>query len=275
MIRLENVSFSYDMETDAKKMAINGLNLKVSKGDYIALMGNNGSGKTTLGRIIKGLLVPASGKTYYRGEDVSCKGLNNQVGYIFSNSEDQIISPIVEEDVAFGPENQGGDSSSILSAVSGALETVNLSALKKSLSHHLSGGEQQKVLISGIIAMKVDCIIFDEATAMLDSVDRRTVCRLLYRLNSEQGITIINITHNLDEILDSNRVIVMRAGRIVYDGSTAALLSDIDIIKTTGLVQTPFTTLVNRLITDGIISKASIGTAEHLSDQITKKQYDR
>jgi len=228
MIRLEKVSFSYRSKNDDVKAVFRDLDLEVAEGSYVTLMGHNASGKTTLGRLIKGLISPSSGKIYYRDSDLTGRGLNGKIGYIFSNAENQIVSSIIEEDVAFGPENQGGASRFIEAAVHGAMKTVDIFSLKDGLTHQLSGGEQQKVLISGILAMKVECIIFDEAMAMLGPAERRAILGLLGRLNSEHGISIINITHSLDEALGSGRVIILSDGKIAFDGSPAELLCDPD-----------------------------------------------
>ncbi|MDH3976395.1 MAG: ATP-binding cassette domain-containing protein [Deltaproteobacteria bacterium] len=218
IIRLKEITFSYSDFADKSKILFSNLNLTLKEGEYTAIGGANGSGKTTLAALLKGILKPLSGEIIFRGANVTKNGINPEIGYIYSNPENQIVSPVVEDDIAFGLENMGVYGREIEDALFGALEKVNALNLQKELTHLLSGGEQQKINIAGILALNCKCIIFDEASSMLDPMSRRTLLKILKELNKEYGITIVQITHNLFELMSSDRVIYMEGGAIVFDG---------------------------------------------------------
>ena len=272
MIKFEELSFAFtDSDSDKNKGTFfNKLNLHITCGEYLALIGHNGSGKTTLAMIAKGLYSPLGGKIYYRGEDVTAKGINHKIGYIFSNPESQIVSSVVEEDVAFGPENQGRETSDIEDAVCRALDLGKIKHLKNNLTHLLSGGEQQKVIIAGILAMNVECIIFDEAASMLDPVGKREVLALLHKLNKSEGITIIHITHNVGDILSADRVIVMESGKIIFGGAPHLLLCDEALMNSLKVKLQGRLDLVRKLLQNGIISRDDLGCIDSMVESISR-----
>lgn len=227
-IEFRNVSFSYISSDGVKTPALVDINLKIDKGEFVAILGLNGSGKSTLAKLINGLLIPEKG-------DVLVDGMNtkdiNQVweirrkcGYIFQNPDNQLVASIVEEDVAFGPENLGFERPKIIEAVNEALETVEMIEYRNHATYKLSGGQKQRVAIAGILAMKPECIILDEPTSMLDPKGRKEVISTILRLNREEKKTIVLVTHNIDEVMYSHRVVVLESGRIKYIGSVQELL---------------------------------------------------
>ncbi|MBE9503362.1 MAG: ATP-binding cassette domain-containing protein [Proteobacteria bacterium] len=270
MIKFEEISFTFSDSDESNQLLFDKLNLHIQYGEYLAIIGPNGSGKTTLAMIVKGLYRPVGGKIYYSGEDVTAKGINHKVGYIFSNPENQIVSSVVEEDIAFGPENQGRKSSDIREAVSRALELGKIKHLKSNLTHLLSGGEQQKVIIAGILAMNVECIIFDEAASMLDPVGKREVLALLHRLNKSEGITIIHITHNVEDILSADRVIVMDSGKIIFGGSPHLLLHKEDLMDSLKIKSQGKLGLIRKLLQNGIISRDDLGCIDSMVKSISR-----
>ena len=225
-IILDHISFSYSEATEKKTFLLKEFSLNVKKGEYITIAGANGSGKTTLASMIKGLITPTSGEIYYNGKKVTGCGINSEIGYIFSNAENQIVSPVVEDDVAFGLENSGFNRQDMKGVVLSSLDKVDALNLQKELTHLLSGGEQQKVNIAGILALECKCIIFDEASSMLDPLSRRALLRLLKELNKQYKITIIQITHNLFELLNSDRVIYLYSGQILFDGKSEVFINN-------------------------------------------------
>jgi len=258
MIRLEKASFSYDRCKE--KAALQGVDLSIAAGEHISLTGANGAGKTTLAMMIKGLLEPTAGRILFNGRDMTSAGINHRIGFLFTNPENQIVASVVEEDIAFGPENQGRNTSDIEAAISGALKVSGIPHLRRGLTHLLSGGEQQRVCIAGIVAMDVECVVFDEAASMLDPAARRDIFSLLRRLNREEGITVIQITHSFEEIMSSERVIVLNDGRIEFDGSSEVLLYEESILDALGLDLNGVTTLMRGL------HQAGVATGSDLKD---------
>ncbi|MBE9536134.1 MAG: ATP-binding cassette domain-containing protein [Proteobacteria bacterium] len=229
MIRLEKIKYDYK-----NKRIFRGLDLSIRKGSYVSITGPNGSGKTTLAMLVKGFLSPTSGKVFYEDKDVTGEGLNDRIAYIFSNPENQIVSSLVSEDIAFGPENQGESGCELVAAVSRAVSESNMASLTDALTHQLSGGQQQRVAIAGILAMKVDCIIFDEAVSMVDPAGKREILDTLDRLSRKEGITIIHITHSLEDILKSERVVALQEGSIVFDGPPSGILENLKVTSALG-----------------------------------------
>ena len=268
MIRLKDVSFGYEEETEKGGFLLSNLDLHIKKAEYVALTGENGSGKTTLAMLIKGLLSPLSGKVFFDGEDMTASGINQRVGFLLSSPEEQIVSSIVDEDVAFGPENQGMDSVEIGNAVRRSLKRSGISHLRRDLTHLLSGGEQQKVTIAGILAMDVSCIIFDEAASMLDPVSRKEIFKLLKELNRGQGITIIHITHCPEEILSADRVVVLKKGRVCFDDAPEAMLRDDALLNLLGLNKAGTTQFIRGLQNEGIISGRDMKDMDSLVEAI-------
>ena len=244
IIKTENLSFTYDDgELVCGMPALSDVTLEVNRGEYIAVLGHNGSGKSTLAKLLNLILVPSNGKIYIDGGDVSAEDLSEdevfkvrkKVGMVFQNPDNQLVATVVEEDVAFGPENLGLPREEIRKRVNSSLSLVGMTDYARHAPHKLSGGQKQRVAIAGIIAMKPEVIIFDEATAMLDPRGRSEVMGIMEKLNREEGITVINITHYMDEAARADRVIVVNSGRIIMDGRPCEVFSEVDKLHEIGL----------------------------------------
>ena len=261
-IRIENVSFSYEGDEEGVLLppVLKNVSLDIEKGSFVALLGHNGSGKSTLAKLINLVLTPTEGKIYIDGTDITAEtltedelyGIRRRVGMVFQNPDNQLVATVVEEDVAFGPENLGIDPKEIRRRVDEALETVNMSEYKKHSPHQLSGGQKQRVAIAGIIAMLPECIIFDESTAMLDPGGRKDVMKTIEYLNREKGITVIHITHNMDEAVRADRVVVINDGRVFLDGEPKNVFSKVQELRTVGLDVPQVTELFYELSYRGI-----------------------
>ena len=240
IIQTENLSFSYpDGEGKAPLAALNGVSLDIAAGTFLVVLGHNGSGKSTLAKHMNAVLLPAGGKVWVDGMDTADENLlleiRRRVGMVFQNPDNQIVANVVEEDVAFGPENLGVPTEEIRRRVDGALKAVGMEDFVLHAPHHLSGGQKQRVAIAGIIAMEPACIVLDEATAMLDPSGRREVLDTVRRLNREKGITIILITHHMDEAALADRLVVMDQGRVVMDGTPRQILPQMETLQSLGL----------------------------------------
>lgn len=253
IIETEAVEFSYDAGKGAK--ALEGISLGIGKGDFVALLGRNGSGKSTFARLLNALLIPTSGVVRISGIDTRDEAriwdIRRISGMVFQDPDNQIIGTTVEEDVAFGPENLGLSPEVIGGRVRDALEAVAMAEYADSAPHLLSGGEKQRVALAGILAMKPECIILDEATAMLDPAGRKGVMALIRRLNREEGITVLHVTHHMEEAGLADRIIVIDAGRVVLDGKPNEVFSDVSAIKGLGLDLPQVTELFDLLNQDG------------------------
>ena len=260
IIKTENLSFSYfdgdidDMKAD-ERPALKCVNLAVKEGEYISVLGHNGSGKSTLAKLLNLILIPTSGKIYIDGEDVSDENLSEdqvfevrkKIGMVFQNPDNQIVATVVEEDVAFGVENLGLPREEIRRRVVNALNVVGMQEYTRHAPHKLSGGQKQRVAIAGIIAMRPRVIIFDESTAMLDPIGRKSVIEIMEKLNREENITVINITHYREEAARADRVIVINDGEMIMDGTPKEVFSEVDLLHRIGLESPQSTELVNRL----------------------------
>ena len=260
IIKTENLSFSYfdgdidDMKAD-EIPALKSVNLAVKEGEYISVLGHNGSGKSTLAKLLNLILIPTSGKIYIDGEDVSDENLSEdqvfevrkKIGMVFQNPDNQIVATVVEEDVAFGVENLGLPREEIRRRVVNALNVVGMQEYTRHAPHKLSGGQKQRVAIAGIIAMRPRVIIFDESTAMLDPIGRKSVIEIMEKLNREENITVINITHYMEEAARADRVIVINDGEMIMDGTPKEVFSEVDLLHRIGLESPQSTELVNRL----------------------------
>ena len=238
IIEVKNVSFEYD-ESDKKDIVLNNFNLNIKRGSFTVILGHNGSGKSTLAKLLNGLYKPTSGDVLVDGistsnEDTEIE-IKRRVGLVFQNPDNQLVASIVEEDVAFGPENLGYQPEIIRQEVDEALKAVDMYEFRKSTPHRLSGGQKQRIAIAGIIAMKPDCIVLDEPTAMLDPKGRAEIISTIKKLNKEHNITIVLITHFMEEAVDADRVIVMDSGKIVADSTPKDIFSDIKLLKEVGL----------------------------------------
>ncbi len=239
MIKTENLFFRYDDEKDLDKFALKNVDLHIKDGEFVVIIGHNGSGKSTLSKLLNGIYYPTKGKIMIDGLDTSDENLiweiRKRAGMVFQNPDNQLVATIVEEDVAFGPENLGLPSEEIRKRVDEALESVKMSAFKRKPPHHLSGGQKQRVAIAGILAMKPKCIIFDEPTAMLDPSGRKEVMQTIKHLNETEKMTIVHITHFMDEAVDADRIIVMDEGQIVLEGTPKQVFSQVETLKKIGL----------------------------------------
>ena len=221
IIRLEHVSFSYKINEKTTVPVLKDVSFTISPGEYVAIIGHNGSGKSTLSKHLNGLLQPESGDVWVQGlntKDVAHKrNIRKAVGMVFQHPDNQIVATIVEEDVAFGLENIGVPRAEMKQRIDDALQAVNMAEFRKRPPHHLSGGQKQRVAIAGVLAMRPDCIVFDEATSMLDTFGRKEVLEVMREMN-RNGMTIITVTHRMSEAAESDRIIVIEDGRIVMDG---------------------------------------------------------
>ena len=240
MIKCENLVFKYTSHEDGiEKYAINGVDLTVNKGEFIVVLGHNGSGKSTLAKHMNALLIPSDGYVYVDGLNTKDKDnvwdVRSKAGMVFQNPDNQMVATIVEEDVAFGPENLGVPPEEIRKRVDEALERVGMSEYKKHAPHLLSGGQKQRIAIAGILAMQPKCIIFDEPTAMLDPSGRKEVLDTIIDLNRNYGITVILITHYMDEAAKADRIVVMDKGKLILDGKPRDVFSNVEKMKNIGL----------------------------------------
>lgn len=263
IIEISNLTFEYT-DNDNVETVINDLTLNIKRGSFTVILGHNGSGKSTLAKIITGLLKPATGTVLVDNldtkDDANASEIHRCVGLVFQNPDNQIISTIVEEDVAFGPENLGLEPTVIRERVDSALKAVGIYEYKDHAPHKLSGGQKQRVAIAGIIAMEPKCIVLDEPTAMLDPRGRLEVIETIYKLNREKNITIVLITHNMEEAENADRIVVMDNGVILKDGTPKEVFSDVETIRAAGLYVPQTTEFLYELkqkgfpVADGIIS---------------------
>ena len=250
IIKTENLGFTYeDAEDDsplAKEQeipALDGVSLEIKEGEYVAVLGHNGSGKSTFAKLLNLILTPTVGKIYIDGVDITTEDfseddvfeIRSKIGMVFQNPDNQLVATLVEEDVAFGPENLGLPREEIRARVDDALRMVGMSEYARHAPHKLSGGQKQRVAIAGIIAMKPRVIIFDESTAMLDPHGRQDVLGIMEALNREEGITVINITHYMDEAARADRVVVINDGRVRFDGTPKEIFAHVDELHEIGL----------------------------------------
>lgn len=280
-IEFDGVTFAYEEEEEnlGAENVIENMNLKIEKGDFVAVLGHNGCGKSTLAKLCNAILVPQQGKVYIDGIDTADEDrlydIRQKVGMVFQNPDNQIVATIVEDDVAFGPENLGVEPTEIRHRVDEALRNVGMYEFRTFEPHKLSGGQKQRVAIAGIIAMKPECIVLDEPTAMLDPRGRREVMATVKRLNEEYGITVIFITHYMDEAVKANRVIVMDKGKIVLDGKPKEVFVNIDTLKDIGLDVPEATELTHLLIEKGVDLPEDILDIDELYSYIVKLTEER
>ena len=277
-IRFENVSYSYEGDDEGVLLppVLKNVSLEIEKGSFVAVLGHNGSGKSTLAKLVNMILYPTEGKIYIDGRDITDESMTEddvydvrrRVGMVFQNPDNQLVATVVEEDVAFGPENLGIDPAEIRRRVDEALETVGMSDYKRHSPHQLSGGQKQRIAIEGIIAMLPECIVFDEATAMLDPRGRADVMDTIERLNREQGITVLHITHNMDEAIRADRVIVVSDGCVVIDGTPEQVFSNVEQLRLVGLDVPQVTELMYELKSLGFDVDHSVLDEEKCADAL-------
>ena len=269
MISLKGLKHYYT-DTDGQEVkALDGIDLDIKKGEYVAVIGANGSGKSTLARHLNALLLPTEGTCLVAGldtgEEANLWSIRQQVGMVFQNPDNQIVAAIVEEDVAFGPENIGVPSKEIRTRVDSALEAVGMTEYAKHAPHLLSGGQKQRVAIAGILALESQCIVLDEPTAMLDPQGRQEIVRTVRSLNKEKGITIVYITHYMVEALAADRVVVMDKGHIRFMGTPHEVFSRVDELEKLGLEAPLAAKVANELRKSGIKIPQEIITDEELA----------
>ena len=275
-IKFENVSFRYENAEDEPPLplALENVNLTVNKGELVAVLGHNGSGKSTLAKLTNAILVPEKGKVTVLGMDTSVEDLKYEirrhVGMVFQNPDNQIVATIVEDDVAFGPENLGVPPEEIRKRVDDSLKAVEMYDFRLSEPHNLSGGQKQRVAIAGILAMNTDGIVFDEPTAMLDPRGRQAVMETILKINREQGKTVMFITHFMDEAVMADRVVVVNNGEIIKDGSPETVFSDVDELKRIGLDVPQARELQYRLESVGINMEKDVLFEDDCIDAIKK-----
>lgn len=269
IIRIENVKYKYSNED--KNLALDGVSLNIEKGEFVAILGHNGSGKSTLAKLINSLLIPIEGKIYVKGMDTSDQEklweVRQTAGMVFQNPDNQLVATIVEEDVAFGPENQGVHPEEIRNKVDEALKTVGMYEYRKRPPHLLSGGQKQRIAIAGILALNSECIILDEPTAMLDPSGRKEVMNTIKKLNKE-GKTILLITHFMDEAVQADRVIIMDKGQIKMQGTPKVVFQNVDKLKAYGLDVPQVTELAQTLALEGIEISQDIISVKELVDAL-------
>lgn len=240
MIRAEHLAYTYPGVENAPGVTVfEDMNLQIQQGSFVAILGGNGCGKSTLAKHFNSILLPSGGKVYVCGMDTADEekliSVRRSVGMVFQNPDNQIVANVVEEDVAFGPENLGVPSEEIRTRVDRALEQVGMGKYAKHAPHLLSGGQKQRVAIAGVIAMEPKCIVLDEPTAMLDPRGRQEVMQTVLRLNREKGITVVLITHHMDEAAMAQRVVVMHGGKIAADGTPQQVFCNVELLHELGL----------------------------------------
>ena len=271
-IEFENVCYKYDDENNDS--VINNLNLSFYEGQFTCVLGHNGSGKSTMAKLINALLIPTQGKVYSYGYDTSDEeneiNIRRKIGMVFQNPDNQIVSTIVEDDVAFGPENLGVEREEIRRRVDEALKSVDMYDYRLHEPHRLSGGQKQRVAIAGVIAMQTDCIVLDEPTAMLDPKGRREVINALHKLNDELGISVILVTHFMDEAVNADRVVVMNDGRVEFDGTPQEVFSHDEHLREIGLSVPKPLELANELRKAGVDIQGFPLTADEFLEEYKK-----
>ena len=252
MLRTDALSFSYPVEEGQRRTtALEDVTLSIEKGSFVVVLGHNGSGKSTLAKHFNAVLLPSGGAVYVEGMNTQDEDLlleiRRRVGMVFQNPDNQIVANVVEEDVAFAPENLGVPTAEIRRRVDDALAAVGMTEFARHAPHLLSGGQKQRVAIAGVIAMEPECIVLDEATAMLDPAGRREVLDTVHRLNRQRGITVVHITHHMSEAEDADRVIVMNDGVVAMDGTPRDIFSRVEELRSLGLAAPDTVELLHRL----------------------------
>ena len=272
IIEIKNLCYEYTEDDEVP--VLSDFNLSVKRGSFTVILGHNGSGKSTLAKLMNGLFKPSSGTVEIDGmltsDDEHEIEIKRRVGLVFQNPDNQIISSIVEEDVAFGPENLGFAPDEIRKRVDAALKAVNMYEFRKSAPHNLSGGQKQRVAIAGILSMTPECIVLDDPTAMLDPQGRKEVLSALINLNKEKNITIVLITHFMEEAQFADRVLVMSNGRITGDGTPNEIFSQTDLLKEAGLSIPQTTELLSILKENGISVENGIISIDECAKEILK-----
>ena len=271
IIEFKDVSFSYD---EAQESVLENISLDFYDGQFTCVLGHNGSGKSTMAKLTNALLLPTKGQVISFGFDSSLEeneiDIRRNIGMVFQNPDNQIVATIVEDDVAFGPENLGLPREEIRKRVDSALEMVGMYDYRFHEPHRLSGGQKQRIAIAGILAMQTRCIVLDEPTAMLDPLGRKEVMDALHKLNKELGISIILVTHFMDEAVNADRVVVMNDGKVLLDGAPAKVFSQVELLASVGLSVPKPLELAARLKSEGVDLSSSPLTAEEFIKEFKK-----
>lgn len=271
IIKIENLTFTYP---EAERPAIDGISLEIGRGSFVAILGHNGSGKSTLAKHFNAILLPTDGRVLVNGMDTAdadrLLDIRRTVGMVFQNPDNQIVASVVEDDVAFAPENLGVPSAEIRARVDAALKCVGMYDFRLHAPHLLSGGQKQRVAIAGVLAMQPECIVLDEPTAMLDPVGRTEVLAAVERLRKERGMTVVLITHHMRECVGADRLIVMSNGRITADGSPRTVFSDVESLHAEGLAVPETTELLYGLNAAGFDLPLTALTVDECADAIAE-----
>ena len=256
MIEIKDVRFSYTTAEGVAPVVLDGVTLDIAEGSFVAVLGHNGSGKSTLAKHMNAILLPSGGAVYVDGihtaDEERLLDIRRTVGMVFQNPDNQIVANVVEEDVAFAPENLGVPPEEIRQRVDDALKAVGMYQFREHAPHLLSGGQKQRIAIAGVIAMQPRCIVLDEPTAMLDPIGRADVLRTIKALNRERGVTVVLITHHMDEAAQADRLVVMAKGRVVADGTPKAVFQQVEHLKAVGLTVPQTTELLWQLRQEGL-----------------------
>ena len=276
MLRTENLTYSYPAgeENEQPTLALDGVTLAIERGSFTVILGHNGSGKSTLAKTFNAVLLPSGGRVYVDGMDTTDEKLlleiRRRVGMVFQNPDNQIVANVVEEDVAFAPENLGVPTEEIRRRVDDALRTVGMKKFAKHAPHLLSGGQKQRIAIAGVLAMRPQCIVLDEATAMLDPIGRSEVISTIERLNRDEGITVVLITHHMNEAEHADRVIVMNEGRVAMDGAPREVFAQVEKLKSIGLTVPDTVELLYELRGAGCDLPLTAITVDECADAIAR-----
>lgn len=282
-IKIEGLSYRYEGEETGIHPVLNDLSMEIEEGSFVAVLGHNGSGKSTLAKLLNMILTPSSGKIFVDGKEITDEAMTDEdvlslrksIGMVFQNPDNQLVATIVEDDVAFGPENLGIPSEEIRTRVNEVLSDVGMLEYATHEPHRLSGGQKQRIAIAGVLAMLPKCIIFDESTAMLDPIGRKEVMDAILRLNREKGITVIMITHYMEEAALADRILVLHDGNVLIDGTPSEVFEQESLLKSCGLNVPQCTALIHQLRERGLSLEGDCVAIEQcadLLDRILKKE---
>ncbi len=277
-IKIEHLSYRYEGEDAGAHPVLNDLSMEIEEGSFVAVLGHNGSGKSTLAKLLNMILTPSGGKIFVDGKEITDENMTDEdvlslrksMGMVFQNPDNQLVATIVEDDVAFGPENLGIPSEEIRARVNEVLSDVGMLEYATHEPHRLSGGQKQRIAIAGVLAMLPKCIIFDESTAMLDPIGRKEVMDAILRLNREKGITVIMITHYMEEAALADRILVLHDGNVLLDGIPAEVFEQESLLKSCGLNVPQCTALVHQLRESGLSLEGDCVSVEQCADLLVK-----